>query len=126
METKYFENFEKALLKLKQFSSLYDGSEIHMAAIIQAFEYTFEQCWKALQKKSSEEGVTVASPKKALEWAMSAKLINQKSEHIWIQMLGDRNLSSHTYQENIAKNVSGNVRSLYIAEFEGALLAMKD
>ncbi|NUM88488.1 MAG: nucleotidyltransferase substrate binding protein [Bdellovibrionales bacterium] len=89
-----------------------------MAAVIQAFEFTFEQCWKAIQKKAGQEGVTVASPKKALEWAMSAGWLPPVEEPIWLEMLDDQNLTSHTYREPIAKAVATRIQDRYRKQFE--------
>ena len=61
-KSSFFENFEAALNKLVEFQKLYDGSEIHRAGVIQAFEFTFEQCWKAIQKKAGLEGLILRKP----------------------------------------------------------------
>ena len=124
MSVKFYENFEKALQKLKEFSNDFDGSEMHMAAMIQAFEFTFEQCWKTIQKKAGQEGVNVASPKKALEWAMSAGWLLRDDEAAWLKMLNDRNLSSHTYRESVAKEVTNHIRISYLGHFEKILTRM--
>jgi hypothetical protein len=78
-KSSFFENFEAALGKLVEFQKLYDGSEIHRAGVIQAFEFTFEQCWKALQKKAGLEGLSLASPKKSIEWAMANAWIERNT-----------------------------------------------
>jgi nucleotidyltransferase substrate binding protein (TIGR01987 family) len=125
MADSFYVNFEAALSKLGQFKKAYDGSEIHRAGVIQAFEFTFEQCWKAIQKKAGTEGVTVASPKQALSWAMSLGWIEAKDEKAWLAMLSDRNLSSHTYREKTAKEVAENVLKAYEGEFARLLGKMK-
>ena len=66
MNSSFYLNFETALSKLVSFCDQFDGSEIQRAGVIQAFEFTFEQCWKAIQKKAGTEGVTIASPKKSV------------------------------------------------------------
>jgi nucleotidyltransferase substrate binding protein (TIGR01987 family) len=121
----FYENFEAALMKLLEFKNLYDGSEIHRAGVIQAFEFTFEQCWKAIQKKAGQEGLSLASPKKALEWAMTNGWIPTAQEDIWLQMMNDRNLTSHTYREQTAKEVSTRIIDRYSAAFSVMLEWMK-
>lgn len=121
----FFENFEAALTKLIEFQKLYDGSEIHRAGVIQGFEFTFEQCWKALQKKSSNEGLLLASPKKAIEWAMAQSWIPHEKEDTWIEMMADRNLTSHTYREHTAQTVVTRVLDTYITEMTAILAKMK-
>ncbi len=122
----FFENFEAALAKLIEFESLYDGSEIHQAGVIQAFEFTFEQCWKAIQKKAGAEGLVLASPRKALEWAMTNGWILATSEGNWLQMLNDRNLTSHTYRARTAQSVTTHILAIYITEFKATLKLMKN
>ncbi len=102
----------------------FDGSEMHMAAVIQAFEFTFEQCWKSIQKQAGQEGLSIASPKKALEWAMTTGWLSQSDESEWLKMLDDRNLTSHTYKQAIAREVSERVRNSYMGQFEKILQKM--
>ncbi len=122
----FFENFEAALAKLIEFESLYDGSEIHQAGMIQAFEFTFEQCWKAAQKKAGVEGLALASPRKVFEWAMANHWISTTAENIWLQMLSDRNLTSHTYRARTAQEVTTHILTTYITEFKLILKHMKN
>lgn len=125
MAEKFYENFETSLKKLIEFCSLFDGSEIQMAGVIQAFEFTYEQCWKAIQKKAGQEGVVIASPKKAFQWALQNGWIKASEEAVWIQILSDRNLTSHTYRAAMAQQVSKNVMSLYLEPFKKMLINMK-
>ncbi len=116
-KSSFSENFEAALSKLVEFQKLYDGSEIHRAGVIQAFEFTFEQCWKAIQKKAGLEGLSLASPKKSIEWAMTNGWIPTAKEGTWLEMMNDRNLTSHTYRDQTAQEVATRVLDTYVAEF---------
>ena len=120
MSVKFYENFQKAYLKLKDFCSQYDGTEINAAGVIQAFEFTFEQCWKSIQKKAGAEGISVSSPKKSFEWALSNGWIESEDESIWLKMLDDRNLTSHTYREAVARRVAESI----LKEYEKAFYSM--
>ena len=122
----FYANFEAALCKLVEFIGLYDGTEIHQAGIIQAFEFTFEQCWKAIQKEAGRQGVEIASPKKALEWAMTAGWIATTGEAAWLAMLTDRNLTSHTYREKMAHEIVDNIRLRHAAALTLLLTQMKN
>lgn len=121
----FFENFEAALKKLLEFQKIYDGSEIHRAGIIQAFEFTFEQCWKAIQKKAGFEGLILASPRKSIEWAMNSNWLSTTQENTWLEMMKDRNLTSHTYRDQTAEKVAAHILDSYIAEFILILDKMK-
>ena len=120
-----FQNFSAALKKLEEFCRCSQGTEIEKAGVIQAFEYTFEQCWKAIQKIGGNQGVNIASPKKAFEWAFQNKWIQPEEESLWLKMLDDRNLTSHTYRAQIAEQVYASVRARYLKAFEEILHAME-
>ncbi len=121
----FFKNFELALHKLIEFQKIYDGSEIHRAGIIQAFEFTFEQCWKSIQKKAGIEGLVLASPKKSIEWAVASTWIAPEKESTWLEIMKDRNLTSHTYRDQTAQEVAHRILDDYIIEFILILEAMK-
>ena len=108
------ENFGKALGKLGEFVREPVKNERDMAGIIQAFEYTFELAWKALQAHARQEGLELASPKRALQYAMSAGFILVEQEEHWLRMLEDRNLTSHVYHEKTAMQVSDRIMKSHL------------
>lgn len=114
-------NFRKTLVQLKNFTSMPVQNDRDRAGIIQAFEYTFEQCWKALQKLAGKEGVEIGSPKKAFTYALQNQMIKATDESLWLKMLEDRNLTSHTYKEDIALEVVTRISNNYIVLFEELL-----
>lgn len=114
-------NFKKTLNQLKNFSSLPINNDRDKAGIIQAFEFTFEQCWKAIQKRAGSEGVEIGSPKKAFMFAFQNAWIKKEKESIWLSMLEDRNLTSHTYKEDVANAVVKRIIDHYIPQFEELL-----
>lgn len=118
-------NFEKTLIQLKKFTALPIQNDRDKAGILQAFKYTFEQCWKSIQKKAGHEGSQVASPKKAFMFAFQNNWIDKKNEHIWLKMIKDRNLTSHTYREDVASEVLQNIIKFYIPGFEQLVEKMK-
>ncbi len=125
MSELFFNNFEQALKKLTEFCKNFDGTEIQQAGIIQAFEFTFEQAWKAIQKKAGTEGVTIASPKKAFQWALENGWLKSTDEQAWIEIFSDRNLTSHTYRAAMAQQVSQNVITNHVQQFVNLLVKMK-
>lgn len=78
-------------------------------ATIQRFEFTFELAWKAMKRALAQvEGIEAASPKQTLQKAYAVLCI--ADERAWLDMLADRNLSSRTYQEELAKQMYGRIR----------------
>jgi nucleotidyltransferase substrate binding protein (TIGR01987 family) len=77
-------------------------------ATIQRFEYTIELFWKLLKRVLQSLGREVVYPKDILREAYAGKLIGD--EDIWLQMLQDRNLTSHTYNEELADSIYQNIK----------------
>lgn len=119
-------NFELSLTKLKEFTLQFDSSEIQRAGIIQAFEFTYEQCWKGIQKIAAAEGLSLNSPRQAFEWAFRSGDISDKDESIWLEMIDDRNLTTHTYRAELAKKVTEKVINDYVPAFEKILEHLKN
>ncbi|SMC39613.1 nucleotidyltransferase substrate binding protein [Sporomusa malonica] len=79
-------------------------------ATIQRFEYCFELSWKVLKKALKIEGVEVNSPRQALRSAFEIGYIEDID--IWFEMLEDRNLTSHTYDPEVADKVYESAKRL--------------
>lgn len=114
-QIEFHANFEKAFSKLKSFHDQGVKDEMDEAGLIQAFEFTFEQAWKAIQKRATAEGVAINSPKQALSWAMGQGWLAPQEEKDWLSMLEDRNLTSHTYREETAKRIVEAIQKHYVA-----------
>jgi nucleotidyltransferase substrate binding protein (TIGR01987 family) len=108
-------NTQCALQKLEEFIATEAETEREMAGVIQAFEFTFELFWKMLQKVAAIQGIDAPSPKRALAAGYQLGLCS--SEKIWLQMLSDRNSTSHTYKAAIAATIYLRIRDTYVAAF---------
>ena len=78
-------------------------------ATIQIFGYSFELYWKLLQKISRQEGVETNSPRSTLAQAYSMGLID--NQRLWLEMLEDRNLTSHTYKQPTANAINSHCKA---------------
>ena len=92
-------------------------------ASIRRFEFCFELAWKAIQKELNDSGRPCASPKSCLKAAYRDRIIND--EEAWLLMLRERNRTSHTYDETMAKEVYANLGGYLepLRELERALEA---
>jgi nucleotidyltransferase substrate binding protein (TIGR01987 family) len=117
------ENLGKALLKLREFTATPIIDDRDRAGIIQAFEFTFEQCWKALRQIAMTQGIAAASPRQALEAAVRLQLIRRQDEQAWLDMLHDRNRTSHLYQEAVVVEIAQRVVDRYLILLEDAYRA---
>ena len=72
-------------------------SQLEKEGIIQRFEYTFDLAWKTLKDRMEFDGIVLdqISPKAVIRQAFAAKYIDDAE--VWLKMVGDRNLMSHTY-----------------------------
>jgi nucleotidyltransferase substrate binding protein (TIGR01987 family) len=125
-DLKISSNYEAAFKKLKEFSSLPVQEERDVSGIIQAFEFTFELAWKTLQKVLIKEGFEPRGPKHCIELALKHGHIQFQDEEIWKEMLADRNMTVHTYREEIANLVLSNIINKYIVTFESLLQFFKE
>lgn len=116
------ENFIKALKRLKEGLLQYDDkNELLRDGISQRFEFTFELAWKTLKEVFEDEGlIGLNSPKSVLKEAYSAGII--EDEKLWMNMLMDRNSTSHMYNENNAIEICKNIKE----EYTDALERLKD
>lgn len=71
---------------------------------IQRFEFTSDLAWKALQGVLAERfGLIANSPKTAARMAHENGLVSDLP--LWLAMVDDRNLTSHSYDEEIAEKI---------------------
>ena len=73
-------------------------------ASIQRFEFCFELCWKLIQRSLEIEGITVRSPREAFAEALRQDWLPQ-GDTFWMDMIESRNLSAHTYKEEMAARI---------------------
>lgn len=116
-----YEDLEKSLKRFHEVIQE-DKSTIIRDATIQRFEFTFELFWKVLKKILSHEGEETTTPRDTITKAYQYKLIN--NEEIWINMMNDRNKTSHMYDEKVADNIYNNMDQYY-TELHDAFLYLK-
>lgn len=73
---------------------------------IQRFEYSFEIAWKLLRAYLAVgEGIACGSPKQCIREALKVGLLTVEEAERWLEMVDDRNLTSHTYIEAVAAGI---------------------
>jgi nucleotidyltransferase substrate binding protein (TIGR01987 family) len=118
-------NFEKSLSELEKYLKMPIENDRDRAGIIQAFEFTFEQSWKSVQKLAAAQGVEVASPKTAFSFAMQSKWILTTDEHKWLKLISDRNLTTHTYHGELAQEILERIQNEYVSMFNSLLKSLQ-
>lgn len=85
---------------------LEERSVVVRDATIQRFEYTTEAAWKALKHFLLEhEGIECNTPKGCAREAFKANLLNEEETELFLRMVNDRNLTSHTYIQEVAERI---------------------
>ena len=85
-------------------------SAIIRDAAIKRFEYTFELAWKLFKRLAKQDGIEVNSPRQAIRAAFQLGIISDVD--LWFEMLEGRNLTTHTYNEEIADRVFESAQKL--------------
>lgn len=106
-----FHQFTKAFLLLKMAIEIKSMSIVERAGLIQFFEMAFELSWKLLKDYQEAEGYVIKSPRDAIKQAYQANIIS--AGHDWLKALQDRNLTTHTYNEQAALEVEQQIRDKY-------------
>jgi nucleotidyltransferase substrate binding protein (TIGR01987 family) len=97
-------------------------SEWTRDASIQRFELTFELAWKTAARQAHREGIECASPRQT--WKALLRLAWIQDEHLWLDMLNDRNQTSHTYNQEVAQRIYGRLGD-YAAALRGLLIRLR-
>jgi nucleotidyltransferase substrate binding protein (TIGR01987 family) len=109
------EEYKKALLSLDEALTAFKKPNINESerkmfrdASIQRFEFCVELAWKVSKKHM---GTLSTAPKTVIREMAQAGLIN--SPELWFEFLEARNLSSHSYDEEVAKKIQNIFNSFY-------------
>jgi nucleotidyltransferase substrate binding protein (TIGR01987 family) len=107
-----FQNFEKSLRFLENALEIISPDVTQKAGIIQFFEICYELSWKLIKDFLTEQGVEeLRFPRDCLKKAFETGLISDG--HTWLEALNNRNLTSHTYDEELADKVVQEIRIHY-------------
>lgn len=110
-------DFTNALSRLREALKKDITDDIIIDGIIQRFEFTFEQSWKVMKLYLEDQGVLdeALSPRSTIKVAFKHKIISNGD--LWIEMMLDRNRTSHMYDETVAKSIVERIKKMYINEF---------
>ncbi|MCD8501468.1 MAG: nucleotidyltransferase substrate binding protein [Bacillaceae bacterium] len=115
-------NLEQALLRLEEALLEDESNSLVVDGTIQRFEFTIELYWKTLKRLLLSEGIEAKTPKETFKEAYKAGWL--ENEHAWLQMLKDRNETSHTYDQGKALQILGNIK-LYFPDMKSTLKFIK-
>jgi nucleotidyltransferase substrate binding protein (TIGR01987 family) len=107
-----FSNFSKAMNHLENALQIPHPDIVQKAGIIQFFEMSFELAWNMVKDYLEEQGfVDIKSPRSALKKAFEMNIL--ENGHDWMDLLQDRNLTAHTYDEQKATDMEQLISNKY-------------
>ena len=114
-----FQNYKKALATMKnavELTASRELSDLEKQGIIQGFEFTFEPAWNVMKDYLEEQGISgIIGSKNAVRQAFNMNLI--EDGQVWMDMIQDRNLASHSYDEETAKDLVVVIINSYYNQF---------
>lgn len=112
--TNALDRFENIILRKSNFED--QGFEdVYLDLIVKRFEFTFEMSWKALKRYLEFLGLEVKSPRGTFKEAYAQQIIT--AEDVWLDMIEQRNLSSHIYDESEIEEILDKTQ-IYLEAFK--------
>ena len=105
------ENFQRALNRLDE-AVQRAKDDLDKDGVIQRFEFTIELLWKVLKAILAYQGIECYSPRNCIKEAYKAYLIDD--DEIILDMLEDRNKSSHVYSETTSEEIFERIKKVYV------------
>ncbi|CAC9444464.1 hypothetical protein [uncultured Gammaproteobacteria bacterium] len=103
MNTIRYKNFRQSTSKLQEVL-LENKTDIVWDSAIKRYEICYELSWKSIQEQLKNEGLEVCnSPKNCFKQAFKLGLIEE--EEMFADMVQNRNLTTHTYNEDLADKI---------------------
>ena len=112
-----FNNFKKSLELLESALKIEQPDVVQKAGIVQFFEMCCELSWKVMKDYLEDQGFTeIGTPRNAIKKSFEIGLV--EDGHAWMDLLVDRNLSVHTYDEEKANSLDFLIHTKYIQLFQ--------
>lgn len=109
-------NYNKALQQLSKFIEQDRLNELEKQGLIQCFEYNYELAWNTIKDFYESQGETnIQGSRDAIRLAFKRGLI--EDGEVWMNMIQDRILTSHTYNEDTAEKIVTDILDNYYQEF---------
>jgi nucleotidyltransferase substrate binding protein (TIGR01987 family) len=115
-----FRNFNKSLELLESALNIEQPDVVQKAGIVQFFKMCCELSWKVMKDYLEEQGFPeIGTPRNAIKKSFEIGLV--EDGHAWMDLLVDRNLSVHTYDEEKANSLDLLIRTKYFPLFHRLL-----
>ena len=122
-----FDNYGRALQTLRNAAELATQrplSELEQQGLIQGFEFTHELAWNLLKDFLEAQGIAgLIGSRDAIRTAFKNGLL--EDGETWMEMIKARNLSSHTYQLELANRLAAEILQRFYPAFVALELKMQ-
>lgn len=120
-----YANFSKAMGHLERALKIPEPDMVQKAGIIQFFEMSFKLAWNMVKDYLEDQGfVDIKSPRGALKKAFEVNILEKG--HDWMELLQDRNLTAHTYDEQKATDMERLIQNKYFPILKELLDSFKE
>ena len=109
-------NLARAHSSLREALAVMPRTAVIRSAIIKNFEFNYELAWKSLKRYLEYQGIQTTTPRQVIAEAYRMGVIT--SDAVWLAMIQDRNLSVHTYDENLSKEMVQRIEENYTPIFD--------
>ncbi len=107
-----YRNFTKSMQHLESALQIPNPDILQKAGMIQFFEMSFELSWNMVKDYLEVQGfMDIKSPRGAIEKAYEMGM--KENGHDWMDLLSDRNLTTHTYDEQKATEMELLIKNKY-------------
>ena len=103
---KAYESLKSAVLMAKD--------ELHKDGVIQRFEFTAELLWKTLKIVLEYNKIECEGPRSCVKKAFKYGYIEE--DDLILDILEDRNKSSHIYDEKTSEEIFQRIKNIYLLE----------
>ena len=114
-----FDNYLKAfqtLVEAVDLTRTRELSKLEQQGLIQGFEFTHELAWNVLKDFLENKGIAgLIGSKDATRAAFKNGLIEQGED--WMKMIEARNLTSHTYNPEVAQKITDDILQRFYPAF---------
>lgn len=120
-----FSNYKKALSQLNEFIDLEELTKFEKQGLIKSFEYTYELGWNTIKDYLIYQGISeITGSRDAIREGFKTNLISDGEA--WMDMLQSRNRTSHTYDEDTAREIVDAIITKYIHLFNDLLKKLSE
>lgn len=105
------ETFEQALSRLQEAVEIAQD-DLDKDGVLQRFEFCTELLWKSLKAILAYQGIECYSPRSCIKEAFKTKII--PDDEVVLDMIEDRNRSSHVYDEEESWKIFERIKKVYL------------